>query len=76
MKISFNPGPEQKSLVFGNVETNQFFVDVAGRLCQKYCSTSYNVISNPDKTPFSGRSEAKPSDEVVKILPKITEIEF
>jgi hypothetical protein len=50
--ISFKCKPkEEPILTLSEVETNQFFIDIEGNLCQKMAHWDYNIIATKDGTP-------------------------
>lgn len=60
-----------------DVETNQFFVNSLGSLCQKINSTSYSVIALSNGEPHSCYfSEQSINTVIEKVLPKVLKIEF
>lgn len=62
---------------FSSVESDQFFVNSHGWLCQKQTETSFNTIARFDGVPFCSRHTDVSKDlEIKKILPRITKIEF
>ena len=77
MKIIFKPQEEIELPHFGDVKINQFFVNISGSLCQKYCSDSYNVITASDGCVCSGRVDGlAPTVLIHRILPAISIIEY
>lgn len=64
------------------VDTNQFFIDIEGYLCQKLehspCNgrVNINIIAHPDGTPFSNHLFYKINAPIKKILPRVIRIEF
>ena len=66
-----------KTLTFGDVQENQFFVNVDGYLCQKASSGSYNIIADNLGTPYARSTDtAFKGDTIKRILPTVTKIEF
>lgn len=60
-----------------DVETNQFFVDAYGSLCQKITATSYSVIALLSGEPLSEYYPEQSINTVIKkVLPKVLKIEF
>ena len=67
----------EKAPTFGDVQTNQFFVDHDGFLCQKTTSSSFVVIANPDGAPYSTWStNIYWNREIKRIIPFVEKIEF
>jgi hypothetical protein len=65
------------SPVFGDVKTNQFFVNRLGGLCQKHGPNSFNVIAYCDGNPCASRaSNVCPDMPITRILPRVTKIEW
>lgn len=75
MKFIFE-NPEKKVPVFGDVQINQFFVDVGGCLCQKTDSFHYSMITNDQGVPYSLCQNMEPNSIIQRILPKVKKIEF
>ena len=78
MEITFKENkPEAKPPTFGDVEENQFFINLDGFLSQKNRAGTYHSIAddcgNPCCVDFSGISEDRP---IKRILPKVTKIHF
>jgi hypothetical protein len=68
---------EDKTSTFGQVQDNQFFVDIDGDLCQKISSSSYCTIANSNGQPYATTYDcAYYYDTIKRILPKVTKIEF
>lgn len=67
----------KENLTFNQVETNQFFIDGIGFLCQKTHETAYCAIADDKGIPYSNylRSVA-PTYSIKKILPQVAKIEF
>lgn len=77
MKIIYETDPAPKTLVFANVEENQFFVQPSGYLCQKITNNSYSMIANACGKPYGNHySNVGPQMEISRIIPKIAKIEF
>lgn len=77
MKIIYETDPAPKTLTFADVEENQFFVDDAGRLCQKITNSVYSAIANSCGEPYGDHySNVRPQMEISRIIPKIAKIEF
>lgn len=77
MIVKFTPEqrePEKPTL--DDVETDQFFVDHFGRLCQKIHQCSYNTITDKNGKPCSGTVSGAKGCEIKKILPEVTKIEY
>lgn len=76
MKFIFEQD-ETKTLTFGDVQDNQFFVDADGYLCQKICSDAYNTIADGVGAPYATSGDfASTDDKIKRILPKVIKIEF
>lgn len=68
---------EIKNPTFGDVEENQFFIDGDGYLSQKNSHDRYFTIANNHGKPCSCLcDDVSGEDTIIKILPKITKIEF
>jgi hypothetical protein len=68
---------QEKQLTLLAVEEDQFFVDGEGRLCQKVGEEMYNIITDGNRVPLAGETVWCDDDiPVVRILPKVTRIEF
>lgn len=77
MKIIFKNQEVSKQSTFGDVKIDQFFVNFAGNLCQKYCSDSYNIITNFNGSLNSGRfDDVRSSTPIRCVLPEISRIEY
>jgi hypothetical protein len=67
-------------LKFSDVEEDQFFVNHYGNLCQKISDDQHNVIADKNGVPFGCSTTHVDEDRreqfVLRILPKITRIEF
>lgn len=64
------------SPTFGDVETDQFFVN-RGNLYQKVDQLSANKIADRNGVPFSESEVIFQINEIIsKILPKVSKIEF
>ena len=60
-----------------DVETNQFFVNTCGSLCQKITDTSYSSIALLNGELYSDYfSEQSINMVIKKVLPKVLKIEF
>ena len=60
-----------------DVETNQFFVNTCGSLCQKITDTSYSVVANEDGKPYGDYFSGQSINTLIKkVLPKVFKIEF
>lgn len=67
----------EKAPTFGDVQTDQFFVDRDGYLCQKSGAQSLTVVAKPDGTPYSTWLEKiSPTREIKRIIPLVEKIEF
>lgn len=67
----------EKTPTFGDVQTDQFFVDCDGYLCQKSGPQSLTVVAKPDGTPYSTWSNNVSSvREIERIIPFVEKIEF
>ena len=66
----------QETLIFGNVEVNQFFVNEKGSLCQKSGHDNYLVIADKEGVPFAFEEDAQSDDRIYRILPHVFKIEF
>jgi hypothetical protein len=65
------------SPVFGDVETDQFFVHRFGWLCQKHGPNSFNVLADFDGIPDASReTHVFPDMPITRILPRVTKIEW
>ena len=69
---------EEKQPTFGQVEVDHFFINNKGCLSQKVSTASYNIIANEEGKPYANCYETgiNHSLRIMKILPKITKIEF
>ena len=67
---------KKQQLTYGDVERNQFFIDVDNCLCQKYTDYIYHIIASPYGVPSSMRITTTPSSPIQKILETITHIEY
>lgn len=77
MEINFIEETERVMVQFLNVENNQFFIDGMGRLSQKKDEFSYTIIADEKGTPLADFVlKAKRSDRIIRILPKVTKINF
>jgi hypothetical protein len=77
MKIIFAPTPVSAPPAFKDVDTNQFFVNNSGQLCQKRTSTSYCIIAASSGAPFSDfMTNIAPDASIKRILPRVQCIEF
>lgn len=77
MKFIYAEQAKEKKPTFGEVQTNQFFVDHDDYLCQKASSCSLVVIAHPDGTPYSTwLTNVCPSREIKRIIPFVEKIEF
>jgi hypothetical protein len=76
--IKFIQENKQEQPTFGQVVIDQFFVNNKGYLCQKTSGSSFATIANNDGEPFSDyySSNIAHSQTILKILPRITKIEF
>ena len=75
--IKFITEAEEKPPVFGDVQTNQFFVHCLGWLCQKHGPNSFNVLTDCDGNPDASRVPHVRSDmPITRILPRVTKIEW
>lgn len=76
MEVIYKPTKPQ-SYTFGDVSTDQFFVDKEGYLCQKVNGACYNIIANDRGNPLSCHKERiLPSTPVKRILPEVEQIKF
>ena len=67
----------EKAPTFGDVKTNQFFVDYDGYLCQKTSNSSLVVIANPNGAPYSTwLTNIYWNREIQRIIPIVAKIEF
>ena len=65
------------NLTLANVETDQFFIDSDGCLCQKRHSESYSQIANDKGNPENiHMDDCDPNMPILKILPRVVKIEF
>jgi hypothetical protein len=77
MKFILEENQETKLPSLKDVEDNQFFVNLTGRLCQKTTNTSFVVIASSNGQPYSCHSEEQSINlRIKKILPKVVKIEF
>jgi hypothetical protein len=77
MKIIFKEQKTAKPPTFGDVEINQFFVDIDGYLCQKNTKDTYHTIAAPSGLPFAGIVDrCYSSEHIQSILPEVERIEF
>lgn len=66
---------EPKSPTFGDVEVNQFFIDIDGDFCQKSRDNKANRIAKYNGFPSAvSEMNMEPWEEIKKILPKVTNI--
>jgi hypothetical protein len=60
-----------------DVETNQFFINTCGSLCQKITHSSYSVVALSNGEPYGDYfSEQSINTLIKKVLPKVFKIEF
>jgi len=76
--IKFIIDESEKELpTFGDVEIGQFFVSSSGNLCQKIHRTIAHTIADSSGKPAGNSFNGwKDEHHVVRILPKVTKIEF
>lgn len=68
---------EDKVPTFGQVQDDQFFLDIDGYLCQKINFSAYCTIANSKGEPYATIIRRAYNSETIKrILPKVTKIEF
>lgn len=78
MKFIYVEQSKEKKPTFGEVQTNQFFVDHDGYLCQKTELHSFTVVAKPDGTPYSNwiDRDVYSSREILRIIPFVEKIVF
>jgi hypothetical protein len=77
MILSFKTDGASKELTFNDVEEDQFFVDIDGRLCQKGGETFFCMITEPDGTPcLICYNNAYDDMPIERVLPLVDKIEF
>jgi hypothetical protein len=77
MKIIFKTQEVPQQPTFADVKINQFFVNIPGNLCQKYCSDSYNIITTSNGYVCGGRVDnLHPNSLISRILPEVSMIEY
>jgi hypothetical protein len=77
MILSFKPSSPSGELTFNDVEEDQFFVDIDGRLCQKGNETFYCMITESDGTPcLIYYNDAYDDMPIERVLPRVDKIEF
>jgi len=75
--IKFITEAEEKPPVFGDVQTDQFFVHSLGWLCQKNGEDSFNALTDSDGNPYASReSNVRPDMPITRILPRVTTLEW
>jgi hypothetical protein len=75
--IKFIIEADARSPVFGDVQTNQFFVHRLGWLCQKHAVDSFNTITDADGNPSASRlSKVRPDMPITRTLPSVLKIEW
>lgn len=76
MSIDFiHKRQEPAEPVFGDVLTDQFFIDSSGRLCQRVAPNEYNIIARADGVPYAdGVSGVDKSLVIREILPAVEKI--
>lgn len=76
MEISFKQQEEEPTKpVFGDVEEDQFFVDLDGYLCQRGIANRYAYIADRTGKPWC-RPGGEGGHRIERILPRITKINF
>jgi len=63
-------------LTFEDVEDNQFFVDVAGRLCQKVSCITCSTITDNNGFPYAAHRQLPLKAPLQRILDKVERIDF
>ncbi len=76
MKFIYEEEAKEQHLTFDMVESDQFFVNNDGCLCQKVHDDRYNVLSNYLGEPFAFCHDCEKDEEIQRILPKVVKIEF
>ena len=77
MKFIYAEKTKEKIPTFGDVKTNQFFVDCDGYLCQKTSGSSFSVVADPGGTPYSTHlTNIFSTREIERIIPLVQKIEF
>ena len=77
MKIISKAQEESKQPTFADVQIDQFFVNIPGSLCQKYCCDSYNIITTSNGCVCSGRVDnLNPNSLISRIIPEVLKIEY
>ena len=74
--IAFIP-QNSDSLIFSEVEVNQFFINCDGDLCQKSSESVFTIVADAEGEPYSDYfDEVSENMKIKKILPKIKRIDF
>ncbi len=76
MKFIYEATEEENILYFSDVEENQFFIDMCGRLCQKILPESFTIIADADGTPCGLYIKLQSDRIILRMLPKVFKIEF
>ena len=63
-------------LIFGNVDSEQFFVNRFGYLCQKVTHKIYYTIANEKGKPVALRFEADANTPIQRFISHVEKIEF
>lgn len=75
--ITFYFTDNAKKPIFDDVELNQFYVDIDGYLRQKVGTGRATYIADANGAPWGRGDEAVDTEEeVLRILPRVTKIEF
>jgi hypothetical protein len=74
--IKFNFLEKKDVLTFEDVEEDQFFINQIGELCQKTDVDSYSVVADENGRPYSWNRKCCPEENISKIFPFVTKIEF
>lgn len=77
MKFVKQNDPRSKPRTFRDVETNSFFINDEGYLCQKLDYATYNSIARGDGSLWADRyAQVAANEPVQRILADIVAIEF
>lgn len=77
MKIILETPETPSEPLFRDVETDQFFVDIDGHLCQKVTGNKYNPVATNEGFPYAKATIVAPLNlKIGRILPKVAKIEF
>jgi hypothetical protein len=77
MEINFTAEQNSKTLTFGEVMEDQFFVNKDGLFCQKVSSDFYTIIADEEGIPMASFYDNVTREEKIKrLLPEVTKINF